>query len=130
VVEHRGASALGRPVRRQLAPGAWRRTRRITYLASQCAFADIAQSFDTSAHSKACLTWVHRTSACITAGHYDLVIMVNRISVNAIGMVAREPMVAAVAAMRDTSITLADPTDYICEPMKMPGRRGLRTRVL
>jgi peptidoglycan/LPS O-acetylase OafA/YrhL len=60
----------------------WRIT---TYLASQCAFADVAQTFDTAAHSQACLNWVHKTTKRVTAGNYNLVIMVNRISVTAVG---------------------------------------------
>jgi peptidoglycan/LPS O-acetylase OafA/YrhL len=152
----------------------WRIT---TYLASQCAFADVAQTFDTSAHSQACLGWVHRTTKRLIGGHYDLVVMVNRISVTAVGMnlsqseaayqrgyetelkamhaahlsvigvrdtpapgrsvpdclaahpgdysacngtrskwLPKEPLIAAIASIKDPRITAVDLTDYICGP--------------
>ena len=54
-----------------------------TYLASQCAFSAISQSFDTDAHSQACLSWVKRTATEVAAAKPDLVVMANRISVRA-----------------------------------------------
>jgi hypothetical protein len=56
-----------------------------TYLASQCALADIPQHFDTGAHSRACRAWVDRTTHRIARSHPDLVVMTNRISVAAAG---------------------------------------------
>jgi hypothetical protein len=56
-----------------------------THLASRCAAADVAQTFDTSAHSRACRSWTRRTARAIVAEHPDLVVMTNRISVPAVG---------------------------------------------
>jgi len=56
-----------------------------TYLASQCALADLRQQFATDAHARACRAWVQRTASAIRAGGYDLVVMSNRISVPARG---------------------------------------------
>jgi peptidoglycan/LPS O-acetylase OafA/YrhL len=56
-----------------------------TYLASQCALADIPQHFDTAAHGRACRAWVDRTTSRIARSHPDLVVMTNRISVAAQG---------------------------------------------
>jgi peptidoglycan/LPS O-acetylase OafA/YrhL len=60
----------------------WRIT---TYLASQCAFSDIAQQFETAAVDAACKRWVEGVTAALVRGGYDLVVMVNRISVPAAG---------------------------------------------
>jgi peptidoglycan/LPS O-acetylase OafA/YrhL len=60
----------------------WRLT---TYLASRCAFADVAQQFAAAGESQACLDWVHRTTRTVAARHYDLVVMTNRLSVVAEG---------------------------------------------
>ena len=56
-----------------------------TYLASQCAFSEIAQAFDTDAHSQACLAWVTRTAAALVRDAPDLVVTSNRVSVRAAG---------------------------------------------
>jgi peptidoglycan/LPS O-acetylase OafA/YrhL len=56
-----------------------------TYLASQCALSDVAQQFDTSTHSAACLAWVHKATQQVNQHHYDLVVMTNRISVGTVG---------------------------------------------
>jgi len=56
-----------------------------TYLASQCAMSDVAQTFDTDAQSQACRTWANRTAAKVAAAKPDLVVMANRISVTASG---------------------------------------------
>jgi hypothetical protein len=60
----------------------WRIT---TYLASQCAFADTAQQFTPASKTDACSNWVHAVTDDIVARHYDLVIMTNRVSVQAVG---------------------------------------------
>jgi peptidoglycan/LPS O-acetylase OafA/YrhL len=56
-----------------------------TYLASQCALADVRQAFDTPAHGRACDRWVDRTTTQIEHDRPDLVVMTNRISVPAVG---------------------------------------------
>jgi peptidoglycan/LPS O-acetylase OafA/YrhL len=56
-----------------------------TYLASQCAMSDVAQTFDTQAQSHSCQTWANRTAAAVASSRPDLVIMANRISVTADG---------------------------------------------
>ncbi len=56
-----------------------------TYLASRCANAEILQHFDTTAHSQACLNWADQSTQAIVNGHYNLVVMVNRVSVSALG---------------------------------------------
>jgi len=60
----------------------WRIT---TYLASQCAFGDLDQTFATDAGSARCRSWVRRTTARVAADHPDLVLMTNRVSVPAAG---------------------------------------------
>jgi peptidoglycan/LPS O-acetylase OafA/YrhL len=56
-----------------------------TYLASRCAVADVAQTFDTAAHSRACRTWGRDTARALVAAHPALVVVANRISVPAVG---------------------------------------------
>jgi peptidoglycan/LPS O-acetylase OafA/YrhL len=56
-----------------------------TYLASQCAMADVSQTFDTTAHSDACRAWAHRTAAQVAASKPDLIVLANRVSVTAVG---------------------------------------------
>jgi len=56
-----------------------------TYLASQCAMSDVAQTFDTDAQSQACRSWATRTAARVAAARPDLIVMSNRISVAAAG---------------------------------------------
>jgi peptidoglycan/LPS O-acetylase OafA/YrhL len=56
-----------------------------TYLASECALADVAQDLDTVAHSRACRAWVDRTTREVARSHPDLVVMTNRMSVAATG---------------------------------------------
>lgn len=56
-----------------------------THLASQCAMSDVAQHFDTSAHSAACRRWVRRTADRVVADRPDLVVLTNRTSVAAEG---------------------------------------------
>jgi len=71
-----------------------RRWRVTTYLASQCAMADVAQSFDTPAYSDACRAWGRRTATRIAASHPDLIVMTNRVSVPQAGttsIAASEP---------------------------------------
>jgi peptidoglycan/LPS O-acetylase OafA/YrhL len=60
----------------------WRLT---TYLASQCAFADTAQTFPTHAGEQGCQQWTDKVRSAVVAGHYNLVVMTNRISVGAVG---------------------------------------------
>jgi hypothetical protein len=60
----------------------WRIT---TYLASQCSLSEVKQVFDTASHSQACLDWVRRTTQRIARAKYDLVVMVNRVSVRVAG---------------------------------------------
>ena len=60
----------------------WRIT---TYLASQCAMADVAQTFDTDAHSAACRAWGRRTAAAVADSRPDLIVVSNRVSVAAVG---------------------------------------------
>jgi hypothetical protein len=52
----------------------------VTFLASGCAFADVRQDFGTTARDVRCRTWVQRTRSRIAAGHYDLVVMADRMS--------------------------------------------------
>ena len=56
-----------------------------TYLASQCAFAQTAQHFNTAAASRACLNWVNAAESKLVNGSFNLVVMTNRISVPAEG---------------------------------------------
>jgi peptidoglycan/LPS O-acetylase OafA/YrhL len=56
-----------------------------TYLASRCAFADVAQKFDTSAHSRACRAWGRKTAQALVDDHPALVVLANRISSPAVG---------------------------------------------
>jgi peptidoglycan/LPS O-acetylase OafA/YrhL len=56
-----------------------------TYLASQCALADVPQHFENGAVNAACAKWVHEVTAAVVRAHYDLVVMVNRVSVTAVG---------------------------------------------
>jgi peptidoglycan/LPS O-acetylase OafA/YrhL len=56
-----------------------------TYLSSQCALSSVLQHFPTSAADHACYRWVQRTVDDVTGGHYDLVVMADRISVTALG---------------------------------------------
>jgi peptidoglycan/LPS O-acetylase OafA/YrhL len=56
-----------------------------TYLASRCSVADVAQTFDTTAHSRACRTWGRDTARALVADHPALVVVSNRISVPAVG---------------------------------------------
>lgn len=55
----------------------WRVT---TYLASQCALADVRQGFTPAAASKACLDWGRDAIDQVSQGDFDLVIMSNKIS--------------------------------------------------
>ena len=64
----------------------WRIT---TYLASQCAFADTPQRFPTPAGEQGCAGWTHHVESAVVAGHFDLVVMTNRISVGAVGLSRR-----------------------------------------
>lgn len=52
----------------------------VTFLASSCAFSDVRQDFGSTTRDMRCRTWVHRTRDRITAGHYNLVVMVDRLS--------------------------------------------------
>ena len=56
-----------------------------TSLASRCAAVDVAQAFDTSAHSKACRAWGRKTVRALEVDHPDLVVLANRISAPALG---------------------------------------------
>jgi peptidoglycan/LPS O-acetylase OafA/YrhL len=60
----------------------WRVT---TYLASQCALADLEQTFDTRAHAESCRRWADRTTQAIARSRPDLIVVSNRISVTAWG---------------------------------------------
>jgi len=60
----------------------WRIT---TYLASQCAVSTVLQHFPTSGDEHACYQWIQRTVDAVASGHYDLVVMTDRISVTAVG---------------------------------------------
>lgn len=55
-----------------------------TYLASQCASADLLQTFKTVAFSEACREWARRTTAAVAEAKPDLVIMSNRLSMAAL----------------------------------------------
>ncbi len=55
-----------------------------TYLASQCASADLLQTFKTVAFSEACREWARRTTAAVAQAQPDLVIMSNRVSMAAL----------------------------------------------
>jgi hypothetical protein len=55
----------------------WRVT---TYLASQCALADVPQHFDTPASTQDCRTWGHQVTAQVAGGNFDLAIMANKVS--------------------------------------------------
>jgi hypothetical protein len=52
-----------------------------TFVASQCALADLRQQFTTAADATKCLEWVHRTTERIVTMRPDLVILSNRVSV-------------------------------------------------
>jgi peptidoglycan/LPS O-acetylase OafA/YrhL len=56
-----------------------------TYLASQCAMADLDQLFDTGDQTDACRRWVRRTATVVAEDRPDLVVLTNRISVPASG---------------------------------------------
>lgn len=60
----------------------WRVT---TYLASQCAFARTSQRFPNTDGTAGCNAWTTRVTAAVVAHHYDLVVLTNRISVDAVG---------------------------------------------
>lgn len=51
-----------------------------TYLASQCALADVEQAFETPASRQACTDWARAVLPRVTGGHFDFVIMANKIS--------------------------------------------------
>lgn len=51
-----------------------------TYLASQCALADVEQSFETPASRQACRDWGRAVVPRVTGGQFDFVIMANKIS--------------------------------------------------
>jgi hypothetical protein len=102
----------------------WRIT---TYLASQCAFADVAQTFDTSAHSQSCLGWVHKTTKRLIGGHYDLVVMVNRISVTAVGMNSSQSQ-AAYQRGYETELKARCPPERH-RRARYPGAGALGTRL-
>lgn len=55
----------------------WRVT---TYLASQCALADVRQSFTPLASSEACSDWGAEVTERVSQGKFDLVIMSNKMS--------------------------------------------------
>jgi hypothetical protein len=60
----------------------WRVT---TYLASQCAAADVRQAFPTPANTDACEAWVARTARAVAHSLPAAVVYTNRISVGAAG---------------------------------------------
>jgi peptidoglycan/LPS O-acetylase OafA/YrhL len=60
----------------------WRVT---TYLASQCAAADVRQAFPTPANTDACEAWVGRTTRAVARSKPAAVVYTNRISVGAEG---------------------------------------------
>jgi hypothetical protein len=98
---HRAAAGTTRPTAQTIAlvgnshAGQWlpalqviaadRGYRIVTHLASQCASADLRQTFLTEANSEACQEWVRRTTADLVEEQPDLVVMSNRISVPAVG---------------------------------------------
>ncbi|WP_395693305.1 acyltransferase family protein [Nocardioides sp.] len=57
----------------------------VTHLASQCATADVPQSFTVAGGTTNCAAWVRRTIATVVAEKPDLVLMANRVSVPAVG---------------------------------------------
>jgi hypothetical protein len=61
-----------------------------TYLASQCAAADVAQAFDSADYTDACERWVDRATRAVERSQPDLVIYTNRISVGAEGRTYEE----------------------------------------
>lgn len=56
-----------------------------TYLASGCAAADIRQRFATTAATDSCTRWVEAATRAVVAGHYNLVVMSNKVSAGAVG---------------------------------------------
>jgi peptidoglycan/LPS O-acetylase OafA/YrhL len=60
----------------------WRIT---TYLASQCAFATTRQNFATPEFATNCVDWGASVAKRLLTGHYNLVVMTNRVSVSAEG---------------------------------------------
>ncbi|MDH2443967.1 acyltransferase family protein [Amnibacterium sp. CER49] len=56
-----------------------------TFIASQCALADLTQNIDTPAHDAACRTWGRKVVDKVVHGGFDLVVMSNRVSVTAVG---------------------------------------------
>ncbi len=157
-----------------------------TFLASRCALADLAQHFEPVAVSVACRNWVDATVRTIIGGRYDLVVMSNKMSVNALGYdtpgsagpyrtgyervlrrfheahvtvvglrdtplprtelvpaclaahphdyqrcdgsvrswLPEEPLVAAVAAIRDSRIRIVDLTEHFCRSGVCPAVVG------
>ncbi len=99
----------------------WRLT---TYLASQCAFADLPQTFPTGAQTQSCTDWVHRTSAKVRAGHYDLVIMTNRVSVPAVGetKASSQPLYAAAYQGQLAALRAAHERVLVLRDTPAPGQ--------
>jgi peptidoglycan/LPS O-acetylase OafA/YrhL len=60
----------------------WRVT---TFIASQCALAELPQDLDTPAHSASCAAWGRQVIDRVVRGRFDLVVMSDRVSVPAIG---------------------------------------------
>lgn len=52
----------------------------VTFLASRCAFSDTRQNLGSAARDARCRTWVDRTRDRVAAGHFDLVVMADRLS--------------------------------------------------
>jgi hypothetical protein len=69
-------------LQRIIAKHHWKLT---TYLASRCANAYLLQSLGPDPEDSDCLQWAHRSTELITSGHYNLVVMTNRVSVPAVG---------------------------------------------
>ncbi len=66
-----------------------------TFLASRCAMAGVAQNIGTTGSSDACSRWVSDVTQIVANGHYDLVVLSNRISVSALGSTDRDTSVQA-----------------------------------
>lgn len=56
-----------------------------TYLASQCALADVDQNLPTDAQTRACRSWVDQVTATVADGDFDAMVLTNRMSVSAKG---------------------------------------------
>jgi hypothetical protein len=65
-----------------------------TFLSYECAVNTVLQQFTNVAADRACHRWVQRTVNAVTRGHFDLVVMSDRVSVAAVGKTRPESLPA------------------------------------